>query len=400
MSKLFDIFGLGASNDIFTRDFKNAYHFRPDVNPVRQKFQGYVNFIFNRESLVFNSLYGPNGSKELRTTLSTLVRTADLPAVSFRTDVKNAFNRKKIVNTGVDYAPVGMTVYDTVGNEWLTTLMKYFSYHYMDPRNRSGTGSTAREIASGPNDSRVGGAENVGADTFMAQDTWNSNKAGYNPNVTANFFERIDYVLYHANRGVQYSIINPVLTKFQPGSIDYTDSGFMDFQMEFEYESFTTHNVTNFGLSAEDVDRFEDASSLTGPAFAQTELPLSMQVPDPESELSGAELNFLGKTATTGGNASVRSAQPIQVNQGTTIPPVAVDVEGTAAGPTDPVYGPSVNFASSASTDPEFGFGDLLGDAADSALTALIHGADVKDAVIGSVVGSTLNIITQNREDD
>ena len=390
MSKLFDIFGLGTGKKFYTRDFKNAYHFRPDVNPVRQKFQGYVNFIFNRESLVFNSLYGQDGSKELRTTLSTLVRTADLPAVAFRTETKNAYNRKKIINYGVDYAPVNMTVYDTVGNEWLTTLMKYFSYHYMDPRNESKNG---REISG--DQSRIGGAETAGADTFMAQDTWNSNKAGYNTNVTANFFERIDYVLYHANRGVQYSIINPVLTQFKPGSIDYSDSGFMDFEMSFEYERFTTHNVTNFGLSAEDVDRFENASAITGPAFDEAELPLSMQVPDPATESSGAELNFLGETPSRA-NPSVRSAQPVQAQTGTTIP--QVETGNGAVSPTDPVYGGPVAFGSDGGDDGSFGFGDLLGDVADSALTALIHGADVKEAVVGSVVGSTLTLIRQEQE--
>jgi len=410
VSKLFDIFGLGTGKKFYLRDFKNAYHFRPDVNPVRHKFQGYVNFIFNRESQLFRELYADpsDGSKEFRTTLSTLVRTADLPAVQFNTEVKNEYNRKKIVNLGVQYNPVGITVYDTVGNEWLQVLMRYFSYHYMDPRNKSGTpgGTGARDIAG--ERSRIGGAENVNANTFMAEDTWDSNRAGYNPNVSANFFERIDYVLYHGNRGVQYSIINPVLTKFQPGSIDYSDSGFMDFQMEFEYESFTTHNVQNFGLSAEDVDRFENVSAMIGPAFAEAELPLSMQVPDPDSDSSGQELNMLGKTSTLGGEDSYRSRQPQPTDDGTQeqVDTGETDEEGNPIYEPKPpatipaVYGPAVDFASAAAGDGKYGLDDLIGDVADSALTALIHGTSVKDAVLGQVVGSTLTIVQQDLEAD
>ena len=89
-----------------------------------------------------------------------MVRTADLPSVEFQTETKNAFNRKKIVNTGVRYNPVNMTVFDTVGNEWLTTLMKYFAYHYMDPRNKvNQSGTAGRDIES--IQGRQGGRETV-----------------------------------------------------------------------------------------------------------------------------------------------------------------------------------------------------------------------------------------------
>ena len=200
------------------RDFRNAARLTPGVNPPRQKFEGYVNFILNRE--LYASLYGDQSSNEFRTQISSLVRTADLPSVVFQTETKNAFNKKRIVNTGVTYNPVSMTVFDTVGNEWITTLMKYFSYHFMDPRNNQK--SDDRDIAAG--NIREGGVENTNSAYGPATGFdvgFNSNDAGYNLNASAQFFERIDYVLYHGNKGVQYSIINPMMSEFKPGSIDY-----------------------------------------------------------------------------------------------------------------------------------------------------------------------------------
>ncbi len=49
-----DFFGSG--NKFFLRDFRNASHLRPDVNPPRQQHQGYVNFILNRD--LFGFLFG------------------------------------------------------------------------------------------------------------------------------------------------------------------------------------------------------------------------------------------------------------------------------------------------------------------------------------------------------
>lgn len=400
-----DIFGSGTGRSFHFKDFRNAYRFRPDVNPGRQQFQGYVNFIFNRD--LYESLYANDPSvavKEFRTQISSMIRTADLPSVNFKTDTKNQYNRKKIVNLGVEYSPVNMTVLDTVGNEWLTTLMKYFSYHYMSPRNQSSNG---RDIAN--NQLRVGGAENIGSE-FMTG-VFDSNKAGYNPNYTANFFERIDYVMYHGNKGVQYSIVNPVLTSFAPNAIDYASSEFREFQLSFEYESFTIHNVTNFGLSEEDLDRFEDIAEFSGPAFEQADLPDSMTERD---------LSILGQS--NGGGKRNRSGQPVP---GATIPtatgitsqetdedgnPINTTSNTTATSPDATMiqreldkrnsdlrdtYGTSATFANALSIDDGFGLDDLLTGVADNALSDIINTGKVSKAKVASgVLGGITQIIS------
>jgi hypothetical protein len=60
-----------------------------------------------------------------------------LPELEFKTEIKNSYNRKRIVNTGVEYQPIDIKVFDTINNEWLTLFMKYFSYHYMNPKNKN-----------------------------------------------------------------------------------------------------------------------------------------------------------------------------------------------------------------------------------------------------------------------
>lgn len=367
MSKLFDLLGLGTGRKFYMRDYRNAYKFRPDVNPVRQKFQGYVNFVFNRD--LYAALYNESGdsSNEFRTTISSLIRTAELPGVEFKTETLNRYNSKKIVNTGVQYTPVNFTVYDTVGNEWLTVLMKYFAYYYMNPRNGSSAGD--RDIEGST--SRTGGADVVGSSFGPggAGNNFNSNKSGYNPQLTSNLLERIDYVLYHGGRAVQYSIINPYITAFRAGDLDYSDSNHREFQFTVEYEKFTVHNVTNFGLSEEDLDRFENASNLTGPAFAPDEL---------SPALDQTDLAILGSKDAP----RFRTAQPELdrlANQDLVRPDNV-----------PPVYGEPLDLRSTAEQDQGGFFSDLLGNVADSVLTAAIHGGDIRDAAFGAAVGSTV----------
>lgn len=368
--RILDVLGQGGNRKFYMRDFKNAERFQPNFDPVRHKFQGYVNFILNRD--LFASLYGnPTGENEFRTTISSLVRTAQMPGVQFRTETLNEYNRKKIVNTGLDYDPVNMTVYDTVGNEWLILLMKYFSYHYMNPRNLNP--DNERNVAGA--DPRAGGYEMI--ESAFADETFDSNRAGFNTNITAHFFERIDYVLYHGNQGVQYSIINPVLTSFRASDIDYGDSGFKDFELSFAYENFTTYNKVNFGLSEEDVDRFENVADLTGPAFTQADLPIAMQSFDTTGEFGsadGLELSILGNSA----DKRYRSGQP-----SIEFPP-----------PYDPgpqaqpgVYGDALTFAPETS-DPQRSFlEELLIETADQAVSAAISGGNVRDAALNTALG-------------
>ena len=61
----------GAGRRFYAKDFRNAYQFRPDVAPPRQKFQGYINFVPNR-ALLDDNFLGLGDSVELRTRLRSI----------------------------------------------------------------------------------------------------------------------------------------------------------------------------------------------------------------------------------------------------------------------------------------------------------------------------------------
>lgn len=406
--------GLGFQTDakFLLRDFRNAARLTPGVNPPRQKFQGYVNFILNRE--LYSALYGDRSQNEFRTQISSLVRTADLPSVVFQTETKNAFNMKKIVNTGVTYNPVNMTVFDTVGNEWLTVLMKYFSFHFMDPRNAQKVDD--RDIAAG--NIREGGVKNFNSQFGKTSESqFDSNAAGYNLNPSAQFFERIDYVLYHGNKGVQYSIINPMMSEFKPGNIDYASSDLQEFTMTFDYERFTVFNKLNFELGAEDVDRFEQLGAISGDLFdeevakpvvletqrtldvlgteeAERERTLQPAVPKPQpAEPGGTDASDSGKAQED----KEKEGNGDEVDK-----TESEDIEGVP-GTYSQGYDPNQMANASAVTDSSLFGSDILGDVADSALSAVLRGQNVKDAIlttavnrVSTAVGNAINESNDN----
>lgn len=363
MGKLFDILGLGSGKkNFYVRDFRNAYHLRPDASPPRQKFEGYVNFVINR------SLFPADQTTEFRNQISSLVRTASLPGVDFKTEVKNRYNSKKIIQTGIEYKPVSITVLDTVGNEWLTLFMKYYSYNYMNPRNKQDA-NTGRDITDPQSLNSV-----INISSKFGSSDFDSNAAGFAINQLKYFFERIDYVLYHGERAVQYSLMNPVLKSFDPGDLDYSSSELMEFKLDFEYESFTLHNQTNFVMSENDLSRFENASELSGPAFVSNRRPPALDKP--------ITLDILGSRDKPYG----RAGQPV----------VATVVSATTAIPNvQPTYNKTVDVLKTGAAGGSNGgwFSNLLAGAATNALTAAINGQSVKNAVLGTVVGAAANVI-------
>ena len=361
-----------TAQGFYLRDFRNAYHYNPSQDPPRQQFGGYVSFVLDRD-LFGQPFFDEVNNDELRVRMSSLIRTADLPQVEFKTQTMNEYNKKKIINTGIEYQPVTIRVVDTASNAWLQIIMKYFAYHYMNPRNKGNPGN--RDVNS--TNIGQGGADFIGSQ-YGEGGPFDSNKYGYNVNENPNFFERIDYVLYHAQKGVQYSLINPVMTGFTHTPLDYASNDVMEFTMTFQYESFTTYDEVNFDLTNIDLARFEDASSLelvsrnfrddgTGSISANTQ----------------RDYEFLGNR----GAEVQRSNQP-RISKSPDDFATTKDF-ATTYGTQTPTAGDTSFFKNI--------FGEFLGDVADKALVAAVNGVDVKDAVVGTIFDNVTDGIVEIR---
>lgn len=236
----------------------------------------------------------------------------------------------------------------------------------MNPRNKQ---DASRDITDPQSLHSV-----INISSKFGSSDFDSNAAGFAINQLKYFFERIDYVLYHGERAVQYSLMNPVLKSFDPGDLDYSSSELMEFKLDFEYESFTIHNQTNFVMSENDLSRFENASELSGPAFVSNRRPPALDKP--------IDLDILGSKT----KPYTRAAQPV----------VATVVSSVTADTDVPrTYNKTVDVLKTGAAGGSNGgwFSNLLAGAATNALTAAINGQSVKNAVLGTVVGAAANVI-------
>ena len=105
----------------------NAYELKP-----RFKFLFHVQFTLNVEeiqALKNSKVFGPTQIS----TLSLAVKTVDLPKYNIDVATLNQYNRKRIVQTKINYEPVNITFHDDGGDNIREMWYQYYSYYYKDP---------------------------------------------------------------------------------------------------------------------------------------------------------------------------------------------------------------------------------------------------------------------------
>jgi hypothetical protein len=75
----------------------------------------HVSFTINTDAIPYLRSAGVFGNQE-RNDLSLLVKTAELPKYKMATETLNQYNRKRIIQTKIDYQPVTLTFHDDGGD--------------------------------------------------------------------------------------------------------------------------------------------------------------------------------------------------------------------------------------------------------------------------------------------
>lgn len=249
----------GGNTGAFYKDFKNAERFKPANTPVRQKFNGYVNFNFNPNVKVdfLNDV-------DFQNRLSSMVKTSTIPSAEFAVDTKNQYNRKRLTVSAVDYKPVSISVYDTVDSLWVIMLMRMYSHLFTNPTNLydvettdNTTTSTKKNIKYDVVPEAVPSGDGEGTSGSFNR-PFDSNSSGLNlqPGNERNFITSIDIVQYHGQKVIKYTLFNPMITSFEIDGLDYSDSGANMINLNVMYENFTIDPTVNSWISEDDLGRF------------------------------------------------------------------------------------------------------------------------------------------------
>lgn len=323
---------------VYFKDFRNAARFSPGSNPPRLKFNGFLGMNFNPEVA---TLTGIENNVKFMNHISSLVKTADIPSVTFEHDVKNQYNKRKVVYKKVSYSDLKISVYDTLDSAWVIMLMRYFSHYSMNPVNKFDVAGNPVFKSNSLLGKPVPGGDGSGGAEF------NSNEMGMNimREDLKSFFTHLDVVQYHGGRAVQYTVFNPYITDFQIDGFDHAASEIVNINITFAFENFAMRPQVNFVISEDDLDRFDrdfgyTSSSLLGfqnpledlfRSFVFRDVPAELNIPE-----DGRRMLFLTPQIPDGegdqqSSDIQRSLQPLFTGFGTPPEPPPAPPQGNAA---------------------------------------------------------------------
>jgi hypothetical protein len=230
-------------------DFQHAQRLYVD-NALRlapkTKFLSFVNFTINAEAL--RDL--PKLDNAHLAELNMLVKSFDMPQYRASVDVKNQYNRKKNVQTKLEYQPVTLTMHDD--NFGITTMLMegYYRYYYKD--------SNITNIESSYDPRSTYKAANGRGYRF-----------GLDNDKTVPFFRNIKLYQFSRHEYTEYTLVNPIISQWGHDSMDQTDgTGLAENKMVVEYEAV----LYNRGAIGED-----SPATFASSHYDQTPSPLSIE---------------------------------------------------------------------------------------------------------------------------
>lgn len=221
-----DLFTFNISSGVHLRDARHAHQIYTQNNftfAPKAQFMYHVVFVPNSE--VGNS--ATSNTFSFQKELGIMVKNADLPSYRVSVENKQQYNRKKNVQTRLDYQDVRITLHDDNLGAVRAMLEEYYKYYFQDG-NKQLDG--------------VDGAFQPRDKYFAKVPNYGLNNKKYNP-----FFKYI--TIYQLSRRTwhAYTLVNPLLTAWDHGQVDSTSTDFNSASMTVAYESvlYSTGSVAD-----------------------------------------------------------------------------------------------------------------------------------------------------------
>ena len=196
-------------------------HFRNGGGtPPRQSFAYFVNVIPNYGILNLDI------SEHFK--LSNLIKTFQFPQITYKNQVLNQYNRKRVSQTGLEYGNLALTVHDDIHDNWMRFLSVYHNYHYMDGRGYSEELNGFKQDL----DTTLPMADQNASNNGL----WNPGSAGLDIHRDKYLIDRIDFYKYSGGKVSVTHFINPTLNSFTQSANDYSSSELQELQLDFSFE--------------------------------------------------------------------------------------------------------------------------------------------------------------------
>lgn len=241
----------------YMRDYKHAAKtFLPNAyqNTPKFKWLFHTYFTINPNVLAVTN-------KALNANYGLLVKSIELPKFNLNIQELNQYNRKRYVQTKVNYEPVRITFHDDNANQIRNLWFAYYSYFYSDPsrpQNATTPGEAITALAE-KNYYQLNINPNVQNWGLNGRPTGNTT----DPFTKYNFFDAIKIYGFNQHNFVLYTLINPIITDFAHDSYAYaTSTETMECNMSIKYEGVKYYEgAINGQTPGTIVEKFGDPGS-------------------------------------------------------------------------------------------------------------------------------------------
>lgn len=225
------------------RDYTHASKvFRSNGYELKPRFKFLYHVAFTINVVDIPQLRGALGVTDINN-LSLVVKTADLPKYSIQAETLNQYNRKRVVQTKINYDPVNITFHDDGGDLVRNMWYNYYSYYYKDPTQQYGNNNNTngslgeqanRTTGFGYNSRDIYNNDRVVNDWGFIGESITDAAQGKPP-----FFRDIRIFGFDYNHQyAEYVLINPLITNWSHDQYDYSQgSGTMQHSMTIAYET-------------------------------------------------------------------------------------------------------------------------------------------------------------------
>ncbi|KKM66650.1 hypothetical protein LCGC14_1479080 [marine sediment metagenome] len=171
------------------------------------------------------------------------IKTVDKPKFNIKTETLHQYNKKRIIQTQIDYQPMTITFHDDVSDHVIQFWKDYYEYYYGDARKT--VSADWREDIVTKNFDEADGTGWGYVGQF----------AGGNAN-NKHFLERIELYQFYGQEFTVISFIHPKISVFDHDANDYADGREgQGIRITFDYEG-VIYNLTKQQVTDERAETF------------------------------------------------------------------------------------------------------------------------------------------------
>ena len=154
------------------------------------------------------------------------VKTIDKPKFNIKTETLHQYNKKRVIQTQIDYQPMTITFHDDVSDHVMQFWKDYYKYYYGDARKINSDAWREDIVANKFDDTTGTGWGYIGQ------------FAGGNANANSkNFLERIELYQFYGRQYTLISFVHPKISVFDHDANDYADGREgQGIRITFDYE--------------------------------------------------------------------------------------------------------------------------------------------------------------------